>query len=158
MEPVKKNFSIPLCRKLRIILRVLYCVTSRCTPSMDDLDAGLAVDPAKQRNAAAFCAQIDGDTRSFLHGSGETPVSLEPVIHFRAERRCGRKSGQTRRSPKAVAGPQSRMTTQDGPTCAATRGAGANFPHFIVARRSKILHIRPSSLLELRKIGSQRRP
>jgi hypothetical protein len=43
-----------------------------------------------------------------------------------------------------------------GPICAATRRAGANFPHFIVARRSKILHIRRSSLLELRKIGSRR--
>jgi hypothetical protein len=36
--------------------------------------------------------------------------------------------------------------------------AGANFPHFIVARRSKIPHIRRSSFFELRKIGSQRRP
>jgi hypothetical protein len=34
----------------------------------------------------------------------------------------------------------------------------ANFPHFLVTRRSKILHIRRSSLLELRKIGSQRHP
>jgi hypothetical protein len=42
--------------------------------------------------------------------------------------------------------------------CVATQRAGANFPHFIVARRSKILHIRRSSLLELRKIGSQRHP
>jgi hypothetical protein len=41
---------------------------------------------------------------------------------------------------------------------AATRRAGANFPHFGVARHSKIPDIRRSSLLELRKIGSQRRP
>jgi hypothetical protein len=39
----------------------------------------------------------------------------------------------------------------------ATQRAGANFPHFVVARRSKILHIRRSSLLELRKIAAQRR-
>jgi hypothetical protein len=117
---------------------------------------------------------------------GKLSVWLEPAINFRAGRRCGRKSGQnrgprgqvfvrgveTRRSPKAVAGPQSRMTTKYGPIstpatkicprgpriCAATRRAGANSPHFVVARRSKILHIRRSSLLELRKIGSQRRP
>jgi hypothetical protein len=37
------------------------------------------------------------------------------------------------------------------------RRAGADFPHFGVVRRSKISDIRRSSLLELRKIGSQRR-
>jgi hypothetical protein len=65
---------------------------------------------------------------------------------------------EARRNPKAVARPPSRMTTKYGAICAAIRRAGANFPHFVVARRSKILHIRRSSLLELRKIGSQRRP
>jgi hypothetical protein len=54
-------------------------------------------------------------------------------------------------------GPPSRMTTKYGPIFAATRRAGANFPDFVVNRRSKIRHIRRSSLLELEKIGSQRR-
>jgi hypothetical protein len=45
-----------------------------------------------------------------------------------------------------------------GAIFAATLWAGANFPHFRVARRLKIPDIRRSSLLELRKIGSQRRP
>jgi hypothetical protein len=49
------------------------------------------------------------------------------------------------------------MTTKYGPIFAATRRAGANFPDFVVNRRSKIRHIRRSSLLELEKIGSQRR-
>jgi hypothetical protein len=57
-----------------------------------------------------------------------------------------------------VAGPQSRTTTKYGAIFTATRRAGANFPHFGVARRSKIPDIRRSSLLELRKIGSQRCP
>ena len=42
--------------------------------------------------------------------------------------------------------------------CAATRGAGAGFPHFVVIRRSKIPDIRRSSFLELGKTGAQRRP
>jgi hypothetical protein len=50
------------------------------------------------------------------------------------------------------------MTTKYGAIFAATLRAGADFPHFGVARRSKIPDIRRSSLLELRKIGSQRRP
>jgi hypothetical protein len=58
----------------------------------------------------------------------------------------------------AVAGPLSRTRTKYGPIFAATRRAGANFPHFVVARRSKITHIRRSLLLELGKIGSQRHP
>jgi len=49
------------------------------------------------------------------------------------------------------------MTTTYGTIFAATRRAGANFPDFFVNRRSKIRHIRRSSLLELEKIGSQRR-
>ena len=39
--------------------------------------------------------------------------------------------------------------------CAATHGAGADFPHFVVARRSKIPDLRRSSLLEL---GQNRLP
>ncbi len=54
--------------------------------------------------------------------------------------------------------PLPRTTTMYGPIFAATRRAGASFPHFFVARRSKIPDLRRSSLLELRKTGSQRRP
>jgi hypothetical protein len=49
------------------------------------------------------------------------------------------------------------MTTTYGTIFAATRRAGANFPDFFVNRRSKIVHIRRSSLLELEKICPQRR-
>ena len=54
-------------------------------------------------------------------------------------------------------GPHARTTTKYGPISAATRRDGANFPGFVVTRRSKIPDIRRSSLLELRKIGSRRR-
>jgi hypothetical protein len=49
------------------------------------------------------------------------------------------------------------MTTKYGQICAATRRAGADFPDFFVNRRSKMIDIRRSSLLELEKVGSQRR-
>ena len=57
-----------------------------------------------------------------------------------------------------MAGPLPRTTTKYDPICAATRRAGANFAHLVVARRSKIPDIRRSSLLDLGKIGSQRCP
>jgi hypothetical protein len=53
--------------------------------------------------------------------------------------------------------PKSRRTTKYGPILAATRRDGANFPDFVVPRRSKTPGIRHSSLLELEKIGSRRR-
>src|SRR5580698_710952 len=85
-------------------------------------------------------------------------LSLEPVINFRAggvarENRA-RRGGGRRLWPVHCRGRQRKY----GAIFAATRRAGANFPHFGVARHSKIPDIRRSSLLELRKIGSQRRP
>jgi len=44
-----------------------------------------------------------------------------------------------------------------GAICAATRRAGANFPHFFVARRLSTPGTPRSSLRELGEIGSQRR-
>ena len=85
-------------------------------------------------------------------------VCLEPAIHFGARGRCERKSRQTRPSPKAVAVPLSRARTKYGAICVATRRAGANSPHFFVARHSQTPGMRHSSLLEIGKIGSQRRP
>ena len=58
--------------------------------------------------------------------------------------RCGRKSVQTRRSPKAVAGPQSRATTKYGPICAATPGGWGQFSPF---RRHSSLEDTPYSSL-----------
>ncbi len=87
----------------------------------------------------------------------KSAVCLEPAIRFRACGRCERKSRQTRPSPKAVVAPLSRARTKNGAICAATRRAGANFPHFFVARRSQTPGMRRSSLRELGKIGSQRR-
>ena len=53
---------------------------------------------------------------------------------------------------------KARTTTKDGAIFTATRRAGANFPDFRVDRRSDTPGICRSSLLELGKIGSQRRP
>lgn len=53
---------------------------------------------------------------------------------------------------------KARTTTQYGPICAATRRAGANFPDFCFPRHWQTPGLRHSSLLELRKIGSQRHP
>ena len=53
---------------------------------------------------------------------------------------------------------KARPTTKYGAIFTATLRAGANFPHFRVDRRSKIPDIHRPSLLELRKIGSQRCP
>jgi hypothetical protein len=82
---------------------------------------------------------------------------LEPVINFGARGRCERKSRQTRRRTTVVAAPLPRTTTKYGAICAAIRRAGANFPHFFVARRLSTPGTPRSSLRELREIGSQRR-
>jgi hypothetical protein len=44
--------------------------------------------------------------------------------------------------------PKSRLTTKYGLVFAATLRDGANFPGLVVARRSKMPDIRPSSLLD----------
>ncbi len=87
----------------------------------------------------------------------KSAVCLEPAIRFRACGRCERKSRQTRPSPKAVVAPLSRVRTKFGAICVATRRAGANSPHFFVARHSQTSGMRRSSLRELGIIGSQRR-
>jgi len=53
---------------------------------------------------------------------------------------------------------QARTTTKYGPIFTATLRAGADFPDFRVAPRQETPGIRRSSLLELEKIGSRRRP
>jgi hypothetical protein len=53
---------------------------------------------------------------------------------------------------------KARTTTQDEAIFAATRRDEADFPDFFVGRRSETSGIRRSSLLELGKIGSRRRP
>ena len=76
---------------------------------------------------------------------------------------------QTRRRPKAVAGPQSRPTTKCGRICAATRRPGQifftpaskadwgpRFPDLFITRRSSRLATVLSSFLELEKIFSRR--
>ena len=55
----------------------------------------------------------------------------------------------------ALVVPKSRTRTKYDRILAATRRDGANFPDFVVVRRSKIPDIRRSSLLELEKIGSR---
>ena len=49
------------------------------------------------------------------------------------------------------------MLRSDPMASEVTRRAGANFPHLVVARRAKFPDIRRFSLLDLGKIGSQRR-
>jgi hypothetical protein len=52
----------------------------------------------------------------------------------------------------ALVVPKSRTTTKYDPVFAATRRDGANFPDFVVVRRSKMPDIRRSSFLRTRKI------
>ena len=49
--------------------------------------------------------------------------------------------------------PRSRPTTKHGRIFAVTLWDGANFPGFVVPRRSKMPDIRRSSLLEARKLA-----
>jgi hypothetical protein len=53
---------------------------------------------------------------------------------------------------------KARTTTKYGAVFTATHRAEANFPDFRVGRRWDTPGIRRSFLLELRKIGAQRRP
>ena len=62
-------------------------------------------------------------------------MSSRACSHYWGGWRCERKSGQTKPSPKAVAGPPSRARMKYGRIFAATRRAGANFPDFVVDRR-----------------------
>jgi hypothetical protein len=84
-------------------------------------------------------------------------LGLEPAMNFRAGGVTDENPSRRSRGPKAVAGPPPRARMKYGRIFAATRRAGAKFPHFVVTRRSKIVHIRRSSLLELGKFRSQRR-
>jgi len=53
---------------------------------------------------------------------------------------------------------KAKTTTKYGAILSATRRAGANFSDFYVGRRWQTPVMRRSSLLEIIKIGSQRRP
>src|ERR1035438_8559283 len=75
--------------------------------------------------------------------------------HYPGGWRCQRKSGQTKPSPKAVAGPPSRARMTYGPICSTTR---RDEPIFQSRHRSSLADTRYASLLarsEERRVGKE---